>query len=65
MTPRSAGVGRRAEASYFAPANNASSRAADSSCMPGRACEYVSIVSVIDACPSISCTTLRRHFAHG
>ena len=36
------------------PANNASNRAADSSCMPGRTCEYVSIVRVIDACPSIS-----------
>ncbi len=46
MTPRSAGVGRRAEASYFAPANNSFSRAADSSCIPGKTCEYVSIVSV-------------------
>ena len=54
MTPRSAGVGRRAEASYFTPANNSFSLAADSSCMPGRTCEYVSMVSVIDAWPSLS-----------
>ncbi len=34
----------------------ASNFAADSSCISGGTCVYVSIVSVIDACPNISCT---------